>query len=87
MARTYTQAEVDALLHGGSALDVIAARPYHTIVSKDGMVLCVPPNAGGGGGPNTIADLHPDDYFEVETDDKGNVKLNEKGQATAGGKF
>lgn len=89
MARTYSQAEVDALVKGGSALDAIAARPYHTIVDADGTVLAYPPtgrpeSVAGHNGPNTVAEQHPDDYFNVETDDKGEAKLNDKGQAVAG---
>ena len=74
--KTYTKAEVDALLAratGQSNIDLIAARPYRTITAKDGRVLSYPPagrldSVDGHNGPNTLNGEHPDDYYGVGAD-------------------
>lgn len=81
--KTYTQAEVNAMLAaaaGSTDLDAIAARPYHRITHADGSVMCFPPAEGG---PLTISGQHPDDYYGVEKDDKGVVKLDANGNTKA----
>ncbi len=72
-AKTYTKAEVDALLakskNTSDDIEDIAKRPYHEIYADDGQKLCVPPNPAGGGGPLALNGQHPDDYYGAEEQD------------------
>ena len=83
---TLTETQLKKLLNdaaatqAGSHIDDIAKRPYQKIVAADGQVLCYPPEEGG---PTSIAGQHPDDYFGVETDDKGKAKADANGNALA----
>ena len=74
-AKTYTKAEVDALLakakNTSDDIEDIAKRPYHRIYAEDGQQLTKLPGVedGGEGGPWTMNGLHPDDYYGAEEQD------------------